>query len=141
VQGEQVGVHPDHRLAVPRVHPDLVVADAARQPQPGDRAAGRAHVDAQLPPQVQPRLALFVPGVGQQRLAVPFLKHQADIDVLLEAADQELLAVGGHQHADRRQRAAESVRADLGIVDPEHAAVGEHGHHKLKQPAAYIPPL
>jgi hypothetical protein len=66
-----------------------------------------------------------------QRLAVPFLQHQADVDVLLQGADPELLAAGRDEHADRRERSAGGVRVHFAVVNAEHAAVGEDRHHKL----------
>jgi len=69
--------------------------------------------------------------LAKQRLAVPLLEHETDVDVLLKAAYPELLAAGGHQHADRWQRAAGGVRLDLRVVDAEHPAVREDGHDQL----------
>ena len=131
MQVEQLLVHLHHLLAVAGVHPHLVVADPAGKPQPRHRDTGRPHVDRQVAAQVQAGLALLVPGVGKQRLAVPLLEHETDVDVLLKAAYPELLAAGGHQHADRWQRAAGGVRLDLRVVDAEHPAVREDGHDQL----------
>jgi hypothetical protein len=129
---EQVRVHPDHRLAVARVHSHLVIADAAGQPQPLDRHARRAHVDRHLAAQVQPGLGLLLPRVGQERLAVPFLQHEPDVDVLLQAAHPELLAAGRDQRADWEQRTAGRVRGHLRVMDAEHAAVRKDRHDELQ---------
>jgi len=141
VLAEQVVVHLHDRLAVPRVHPHLVVADPAAQPQPRYRGPRRPHVDGQLPAQVKPRLALLVPGVGEHRLPVPLLEHQPNVDVLLQAAHEKLLAAGGHQDADRRQRPAKRDEVRVRVVNAEHAAVWEDGHDQLEKPAAHVSPV
>jgi hypothetical protein len=129
---EQVLIHLHDGLAVARVHPHLIVAHPAGQPQPRDRGPRGPHVDGQLPAQVEPRFAFLVPGVGQQRLAVPFLEHKPDVDVLLQAAYPQLLAVRGDKDADGGQRAAWRVRVHLGVVNAEHAAIGEDRHYQLQ---------
>jgi hypothetical protein len=76
-------------------------------------------------------LGFLVPGVREQRLPVPFLEHEPDVDILLQASDAQLLTSGGHQHVNGRHRGAGPVRADFGVVDAEHAAIREDRHDEL----------
>jgi hypothetical protein len=118
---EELRVAAGHLVAVAGVDADRIVAHPAREPQAADRGSGQAHADTQLPAQVNRALRLFVPGVAARRRGlVPLLKDKPDIDVLLQAANPELLAVGADQRAYRGQRTTRCVRVDRRVVDPEH---------------------
>jgi RES domain-containing protein len=119
---EECRVAPGHLVTVTGVDAHRIVADAAAKPETPNCGTGQAHVDAQLPAQVDGRFGLFVPGVAaRRRRAVPLLQDQPDVDVFLQAADPQLLAVGADQRADRRQRTSWCVRVDGRVVDPEHS--------------------
>jgi hypothetical protein len=129
---EELRVAAGHLVAVAGVDADRVVADPARQPQAADRAAGQAHADAQLAAQVDGSLGLLVPGIAaRRRRLVPLLEDEPYVDVLLEAADPELLAVSADQRAHRGQRTARSVRVDRRVMDPEHPALRSHRYYQL----------
>jgi len=97
-----------------------------------DGGAGQAHADAQLAAQVDGALGLFVPGVtARRRRLVPFLEDEPDVDVLLQAADPELLAVGTDQCADRGQRTTGGVRVDRRVMDPEHPPLRSDRYDQL----------
>jgi hypothetical protein len=119
-------------IAVAGVHADRIVPDSAREPQAAYRGTGQAHADAQLPAQVDAALGLFVPGVAARRRSlVPLLEDEPDIDVLLQAADPELLAVGTDQRAHRGQRATRGIRVDRRVMNPEHPTLRSHGNDQL----------
>ena len=129
---EELRVAPCDLVPVTRVHPDRVVPDPARQPQAADGGAGQAHADAQLAAQVDRALGLFVPGVTARRgRLVPFLQHEPDVDVLLQAADPQLLAVGADQGAHRGQRTTWGIRVDRRVMDPEHPPLRSYRYDQL----------
>jgi RES domain-containing protein len=110
---EELGVAPCHLITVARVHADRVVPDPAREPQAANRGTGQAHADAELAAQVDRALGLLVPGItARRRRLVPLLEDEPDVDVLLQAADPQLLSVGADQCADRGQRTARGIRID-----------------------------
>jgi len=59
----------------------------------------------------------------RRRRGVPFFEDQPDVDVLLKAADPQLLAVRADQRADRGKRPSRRVRVNGRVVDPEHSPV------------------
>src|SRR5579875_426302 len=139
---EQLDVPPRHLLAVAGVDADRIVADPPGEPEPAHRGAGQPHADAELPAQVDGALGLLIPGISaRRRRAVPLLQHETDIDVLLQAADPQLLAARADQRGDRRQRPAGRVRVDGRVVDPEYPAVRSNRDDQLQQPAAHGYPL
>ena len=129
---EKLCVTAGHLVAVARVDADRVVPDPAREPQAAHRGAGQAHADAQLPAQVDAALGLFVPGVAaRRRCLVPLLEDEPDVDVLLQAADPELLAVGADERAYRGQRTARGIRVDRRVMNPEHPTLRSHRYDQL----------
>ena len=129
---EKLRIAARHLIAVAGVNTDRVVPDPAREPQPADRGTGQAHADAQLPAQVDAALGFFVPCVAaRRRCLVPFLEYEPDVDVLLQAADPELFAVGADQGAHRGQRTAWGVRVDRRVVDPEHPPLRSYRYDQL----------
>jgi hypothetical protein len=129
---EKLGVTAGHLIAVAGVDADRIIPDPAREPQAAYRGAGQAHADAQLPAQVDAALGLFVPRVAtRRRCLVPFLEDEPDVNVLLQAADPELLAVGTDQRAHRRQRTTRGIRVDRRVMNPEHPTLRSHRNHQL----------
>jgi len=129
---EKLRVTARHLIAVAGVDTDRVVPDPAREPQPADRGTGQAHADAQLPAQVDAALGLFVPRVAaRRRCLVPLFEHEPDVDVLLQAADPELLAVGADERAYRGQWTARGVRVDRRVMNPEHPTLRSHRYNQL----------
>jgi hypothetical protein len=119
---EELGVTPGHLITVAGVDAHRVVAHPAAEPEPVNRGSGQAHVDAQLAAQVNGPLGLFVPGVAAGRRGlVPFFEDEPDVNVLLQAADPQLLAVGADQGAHGGQRTARGVRIYGRVMDPEHS--------------------
>jgi len=121
-----------HLIAVTGVDAERIVPDPTREPQPAHRGTGQAHADAQLPAQVDAALGLFVPRVAaRRRCLVPLLKDEPDVDILLQAADPELLAVGTDECAYGRQRTTRGVRVDRRVMNPEHPALRSHRNDQL----------
>jgi hypothetical protein len=139
---EQVSVAPRHLGPVARVDPHRVVADTSRQPQPSHRGSRAAHVDRQLPAQVDAALGFLVPGVpARRRRTVPLFEYHPHVNVLLQAADPQLLTVRADKRAHGRQGATRRARVNGRVVDPEHPAVRTDRHDQLQQPAAHASPL
>jgi hypothetical protein len=81
---EEGRVAAGHLVTVTGVDAHRIITDAAAKPETPNCGTGQAHVDAQLPAQVDGRLGLFIPGVAARRWrAVPLLEDQPDVDVFL----------------------------------------------------------
>jgi hypothetical protein len=106
-----------------------------------DGLAHRALVDAEVTAQVEPALGLFLPGVAERRWRpVPLFDDDPDIELFLQAADPELLAVHADQGADRGKRGTGSVGVDGRVVEAEHPPVREDWHDQLEKSPAHCPP-
>src|SRR5260370_38050409 len=137
---EQLVVKLGHLVAVSRVHPCSVPADPARQDRGVDGPAGGADVDRRVAAKVQLRLGFLVPAVAAvRRCPIPFLEREVRIDMVLEAADPQLLATDADQRADRRKRRT-SVWLDLRIHSLDRPPVREDGNLQPYQPATHVPP-
>ena len=107
-----------------------------------NRSARLAHADAQLPAQVDAPLRFLVPGVAARRGSpVPLLQDEPHVDIFLQAAHPQLLAVRADERADGRQRAARGVGVDGRVVNPEHSSFRRHWDNQLQKPAAHGSPL
>jgi hypothetical protein len=95
--------------------------------------AGRAFVDAEVPAQVEAAFRFLLPGVAKGRgRSVPLLDDQADVELLLQAPDPQLLAVDADQGPDGGKRGAGGIRVDGRVVEAEHTPVREYRHDQLK---------
>src|ERR1035441_4449956 len=65
------------------------------------------------------------------RPPLPLFEDKPDVDVLLQAADPQLLAVGADQGAHGGQRTSRGVRVDGRVMDPEHSPFRSNRYDQL----------